>query len=169
MNDNISTDEEEWLSKTQRKQACDNMQKLGEALMTLKSAELDEFNLPDILHNALQEAHKIRQRGALKRHRQYIGKIMRDMDIDNIQKQYDHFCHKDDINNAHFKRLEKWRERILSEGDKALNELVSEYPQIDRQHLRQLIRKAHKEQENNKPPATFRVIFKYLRDSTEDQ
>jgi len=167
MNDNIPEDEEEWISKTQRKHDCDNMQKLGEALITLKKSELSELNLPDILHNALEDAQKIHQRGALKRHKQYIGKIMRDVDVEDIQKQYDNFRHKDDLNNAHFKRLEKWRDRILSDGDKALNDLINEFPQIDRQHIRQLIRKAHKEQEINKPPVAYRQIFKYLRDLSE--
>lgn len=164
---NTPEDEEEWISKTQRKRECDDMQKLGEALITLKLSELDDLDLPDILRSALEDAHKIRQRGALKRHKQYIGKIMRDVDIEDIQKQYDNFCHKDDLNNAHFKRLEKWRDRVLAEGDKALVELISEFPQIDRQHIRQLIRKAHKEQEINKPPVAYRQIFKYLRDLAE--
>ncbi len=167
MNNNIPEDEEEWISKTQRKLDCDNMQKLGEALITLKISELNEFNLPSILHDALEQGHKIHQRGALKRHRQYIGKIMREVDAEDIQKQYDNFRHKDDLNNAHFKRLEKWRDRILAEGDGALNDLINEYPQLDRQHIRQLIRKAHKEQEINKPPAAYRQIFKYLRDLSE--
>jgi ribosome-associated protein len=167
MNDNIPEDDDDWISKTQRKHECDNMQKLGEQLITLKISELNEFNLPDNLRNALEDAHKISQRGALKRHKQYIGKVMRSVDVDDIQKQYDNFCHKDDVNNAHFKRLEKWRDRILAEGDKALGELIGEFPQIDRQQLRQLIRKAHKEKELNKPPAAYRQIFKYLREISE--
>jgi len=167
MSNNIPEDDEDWISKSQRKRECDDMQKLGESLINLKTSELNELNLPDILHNALEDAQKISQRGALKRHKQYIGKIMREVDIEDIQKQYDNFCHKDDLNNAHFKRLEKWRDRILGEGDKALNELINEFPNIDRQHIRQLIRKAHKEQELNKPPATYRQIFKYLRDLSE--
>lgn len=167
MNDTNYDDDEDWVSKTQRKRECDEMQKLGEALTTLKISELNELNLPDNLRSAIEASHKISQRGALKRHKQFIGKIMRDVDIDDIQKQYENFCHKYDTSNAHFKRLEKWRDRILDEGDKALDELITEFPDIDRQHIRQLIRKAQKEKETNKPPAAFRQIFKYLRDLSE--
>jgi len=167
MNDTYE-DDEDWVSKSQRKRECDAMQKLGEALITLKLSELNELELPDALHNAIEEAHRIRKHGALKRHKQYIGKLMRDVDIDDIQKQYDEFCHKDDLHNAHFKRLEKWRDRIIAEGDAALNELVTEFPQADRQHIRQLFRKARKEQENSKPPVAYRQIFKYLRDLSEN-
>ena len=40
-----------------------------------------------------------------------------------------------------------------------------ESPEIDRQHLRQLVRQAHKEAAENKPPAASRKIFAYLRDN----
>lgn len=167
MND-MTEDDEDWLSKTQRKHECDDMQRLGEALITLRISELNELDLPDILLNAIEDAHKISQRGALKRQKQYIGKVMRSVDFDDIQKQYDNLLHKHDLNNAHFKRLEKWRDRIIEEGDSVLNEVLAEYPQLDRQHIRQLIRKAHKEQEKNKPPAAYRQIFKYLREISEE-
>ena len=167
MNDSYE-DDDDWVSKTRRKHECDAMQELGEALITLKLSELNELELPGVLHDAIEEAHRIRARGALKRQKQFIGKLMRDVDIDDIQKRYDNLCHKDDLHNAHFKRLEKWRDRIIAEGDAALNDLVTEFPQADRQHIRQLFRKARKEQENSKPPVAYRQIFKYLRDLSEN-
>lgn len=158
----------EWVSKTRRKRECDAMQKIGEDLITLKLSELEQIDIPDRLRDAILEAHKIKQHGALKRHKQFIGKIMRDIDADDIAKQLNDLRHKDDLNNANFKRIEKWRDRIINDGDKALDELVAEFPNIDRQHIRQLVRKAHKEQETNKPPTAFRQIFKYLRDMSEN-
>lgn len=168
MTNKIEDDEDDWVSKTQRKNDCDDMQKLGEALITLKISELNELALPDELHRAIEEAHRIRQRGALKRHKQFIGKLMRHVDIQEIERKYDNFKHKDDLHNAHFKHLEKWRERIISEGDAVLNELITEFPQLDRQHLRQLIRKAEKEKSEEKPAAAYRQIFKYLRELAEN-
>lgn len=167
MTDEFENDEE-WVSKTQRKHECDALQKLGEELTKLKASELEAFDLPDQLHEAVLQAHKIRQRGALKRHRQYIGKLMRDVDAETIEQQLNKIRHKDDLNNAHFKRIEKWRDRIVSDGDSALNDLIAEFPNVDRQHIRQLVRKVRKEQETNKPPAAFRQIFKYLRDISEN-
>ncbi len=54
--------------------------------------------------------------------------------------------------NARLHRLEQWRERLITEGDSALNELMSQFHELDRQKLRQLIRTANKERELNKPP-----------------
>ena len=161
-------DEEHWVSKTQMKQECDALQKLGEELIELKVEELNKFSLPDILHNAILEAHKIQARGGLKRQRQYIGKLMREVDAEAIRQQLHQIRHKDDLNNARFKRLEHWRDRIIEEGDKAINDLVEEYPAADRQYLRQLYRNSQKEKQLNKPPASFRLIFKYLRELAEN-
>jgi ribosome-associated protein len=160
-------DDEDWISKTQRKRECDALQQLGEELLTLKNDELDSFDLPDDLYDAIRAAKKIRQHGALKRQKQFIGRLMRTVDAEQVEQRLNAIRHKDDINNAQFKRMEKWRDRILDEGDTAINELVNEYPDADRQQLRQLYRNAMNEQKNNKPPASARQLFKYIREVTE--
>jgi ribosome-associated protein len=160
--------EDDWVSKTERKKACDVLQKLGEELITLKISELDSFDLSDTLYAAIKETHKITKHGALKRQKHFIGKLMRDADAESIEKQLIKVQHKDDVNTARFQHIEQWRDRIIEEGDKALPELLSEFPQVDRQHIRQLFRNARKEQEKNKPPVAARQIFKYLRDLPEN-
>ena len=160
-------DDEDYISKTQRKTECDALQKLGEDLTTLKNDELDTFDLPDELYIAIKDARKIRQRGAMKRHRQYIGRLMRGIDAEPVAAQLQNIRQKDDTNTALFKRLETWRDQIIEEGDKAIDEIIKELPNLDRQYLRQLTRNAQKEQKQNKPPVAFRQIFKYLRDLSE--
>lgn len=160
-------DDEEFISKTRRKKECDALQKLGEELTTLKDSELDSFDLPDDLYAAIIECRKIHHRGALKRHRQYIGRLMRDADAELIEQQLQKIRHKHDLNNAAFKRLEKWRDQIIAEGDDAIDEIIKELPNADRQYLRQLCRNAKKEQQQNKPPVAFRKLFKYLRELSE--
>jgi len=65
---------------------------------------------------------------------------------------------------AQLHRAETWRDRLLAEGDAALSELLVEYPQADRQHLRQLVRNAIDERKRNKPPHAFRELFRELRE-----
>ncbi len=158
---------DEWVSKTQRKNECNELQSLGEALITLSNEELNKFNLPEILYKAVLDARKIRQHGALKRQRQYIGKLMRDADAEDIANRLEQIRHKHDLNNVHFKRIEQWRDRILEAGDKAIDELLTEFTQADRQYLRQLHRNYLKEAKQNKPPAAARQIFKYIRELSE--
>jgi ribosome-associated protein len=75
--------------------------------------------------------------------------------------------HKHEVNSGHFKMLEHWRDRMLSEGNKAIDEFILEYPQADRQLLRQLQRNSQKEKDTGKPPAAARQLFKYLRQLAE--
>ena len=168
MTEDYLDNDEEWISKTQRKRECDALQALGEQLITLKPDELRRFDLPDSLFDAIEAAHKINKHGALKRQKQYIGRLMRDVDADMVANQLADIRHKDDLHNAHFKRLEKWRDRIVEEGDQAINDLVNDYPEADRQHLRQLYRNIVTEQKKNKPPVSARQLFKYIRELAEN-
>lgn len=154
-------------SKSQRKRDADAMQKLGEDLIRMKDSELAQFDLPENLLNALQAARTITSHGGLKRQRQYIGKVMRSIDVTAVASKLEELRHKHEVNSGHFKMLEHWRDRILSEGNKAIDELMLTYPQADRQMLRQLQRNSQKELDNGKPPAAARQLFKYLRQLAE--
>jgi ribosome-associated protein len=156
--------EEHHPSKSQLKRESDALRKLGEELISLKSAELDSMNLPDVLDEAIRAARKIQSRGGLKRQRQYIGKIMRQIDSNAIKIQLGTIKHKHDTNTANFKRIEKWRDRLLENDKTALTEIIEQYPDIDRQHMNQLIRLANQEKQKDKAPAAARKLFKYLRD-----
>jgi ribosome-associated protein len=68
--------------------------------------------------------------------------------------------HKDDVKAFH--QLEQWRDQLLLGDQDLLNELASKFVNFDRQHVRQLIRNAKKDQEKSKPPKSARLIFKYL-------
>jgi len=151
-------------SKSQVKRECDALQKLGEELLELKQSELDSMNLPDELDEALRTARKIQSRGGLKRQRQYIGKIMRQIDNEAIKKQVKQIRHKHDTNTVQFRKTEQWRDRLLADDKIALSEIIEAHPDIDRQHINQLIRQAKREQQQEKPPTSSRKLFKYLRD-----
>jgi ribosome-associated protein len=73
-------------SKSARKRAAHAAQALGEALIQLKLHELDTLKLPEALYDAVREAQRIRNsRGGLARQRQYIGKLMREIDTAPIE------------------------------------------------------------------------------------
>lgn len=66
-------------------------------------------------------------------------------------------------------KLELIRDELIEQGDSAINPLVDEYPTLDRQHLRNLIRAAQKEKQANKPPKNYREIFQYLKSTIIEQ
>ncbi len=152
-------------SKTQLKREADQLHALGKTLTKLNKEELARFNLPDTLNDAIIAMQNIRQRGAQKRHLQYIGKLMRHIDPEPIQELVDTMQKREAGDKAQLHKLEQWRDRLINEGNKALSELLETHPESDRQYIRQLTRNAIKEQQQGKPPAAARKLFKYLRDN----
>jgi ribosome-associated protein len=154
------------LSKTQRKAAMDDLQDIGVQLIELPKDKLGKLNLPERLWDAIQEAKRITANGAKKRQRQYIGSLMREVDVAPIIDQLQRWEGKHTAESAHFHQLERWRDRLLSE-DTALSEFIQQYPHADSQQLRTLIRNSQREQAANKPPKSSREIFKLMREIVE--
>jgi len=157
---------EEWTSKSQRKRECDAQKKISDRLLKLKPEELALIELPAELEDALKQAHRIHSNSALKRQRQYLGKIMRTCDSDNIENQLNSVIHRNDTNTAQFKKIERWRDRLVENDEEILGEIIQQHPELDRQHVHTLVRQAAKEAAANKPPAASRKLFKYLREIT---
>ena len=65
--------------------------------------------------------------------------------------------------NQAFHAIEVARDELLQQGDDAIQGLLDQYPDLDRQRLRQLVRQAKKQAEQNKPPKASREIFQYLK------
>lgn len=62
------------LSKTQRKQAMEELQSLGEALVALPVERLKKIDIPDDLRDAVSTAQRMaRHDGAVYRQMQYTG------------------------------------------------------------------------------------------------
>lgn len=156
------------VSKSQRKREAHALQALGESLVKLNKSALSQIPLSDDLRNAIEEAQLLSQRGALKRQLQYIGKLMRQSDVEPIRDAYEKVTnsYREDVEHHH--QLEQWRDRLLTEGDAALEQLLIEHAEVDRQHLRQLIRSAKQEAAKGKPPKAARELFRYLRQIFSD-
>lgn len=128
---------------------------------------LNRLPINDALRKALDESPRHTKHIARKRHNQYLGKLLRDHDVDAIMAVLDQFDTASREYNNRLHQLERWRERLLDEGDDALQELMQEYPDIDSQHLRGLVRQARQERAREKPPAAARKLFRYLREVAE--
>ena len=156
-------DSESVTSKTQRKNEMTALQDLGEELVKLSRERLEKMDLPERLLQELLEAQRLTAHGAIRRQRQFIGKLMRDVDAEPIAEQLAAIKGESDTAKAEFHALERWRERLL-EDDAALTEWLARHPEADIQQMRQLIRNARKEAAEGKPPKSSRQLFRLLRD-----
>ena len=153
----------EWVSKTQLKRDSKALQDLGKKLTQFNPEQLAKIPLDDELQDAIRLAHKIaNKRGALKRHYQYIGKLLRKLDAEPIEQAVHALEQVDAQQRQQFKQIEQWRDRILAEGDPAIQALCAEHSQVDRQQLRQLWRN-HQQAAEPQKIKFARQLFKELR------
>jgi ribosome-associated protein len=74
-------------SKSARKREYLALQKMGEELIALKQTELNRLPLDEGLLAAVVEAQQIKAHGALRRQKQYIGKLMRHIDPEPLRAE----------------------------------------------------------------------------------
>lgn len=149
-------------SKSQLKREAHALQELGEELIRLPEKQLAELDLPERLKDAVELARRISSHGAQKRQRQYIGRLMGELDSAPIRAALERFKGVDQAAKARFKESERWRDRLMGEGDTALTEFLVRFPAADRQHLRRLLREASLESVSGKPPRHARELFRYI-------
>ena len=156
-------DEEEGKSKSQVKREMHELQKLGEELVALSAAARAKLPLDDELQDALQLADKLgSKREALRRHIQFIGRLMRTRDIEPIEQALAVIRNTNQAATRQFHKVEHWRDKLLADND-AVTEFIAAYPEVDVQQLRQLIRNAKKEQEKQQPQKYFRELFQLIK------
>jgi len=156
--------EENFLSKTRRKQDMHALQALGGALLDLPPSQLDALGIPEELAEAVREAGRISSHEAKRRHLQYIGRLMRKLDPEPIRAAIAEIEGRSAAARARHRRIEQWRERLL-EDDRALTEFAHEHTGADLQALRALIRNARKEIAWSRVPRAQRALFRFLREA----
>ena len=125
MSDEPDNDEQdERPSKSERKRNAHDAQKLGEQLIELERFDLKSLDLPEPLYEAILEARRTKSRAGLLRQRQYVGKLMRSVDLEPIRAALEARSEQAAQEAQAFRRVEQWRERLIAEGAAALDELM---------------------------------------------
>ena len=140
---------------------------LAHGLVEQPAARLMQLPLSEDLLALAVAAQRVTAQIARKRSIGFLAKKLRREDaetLEAIRAAMDHDKADSRRENAALHRVEAMRDHLIAEGDTALSELLSEYPQADRQHLRQLARNAREEKLKNKPPHAFRELFRELRE-----
>jgi ribosome-associated protein len=148
-------------SKSQLKREMTALQDLGVALVHLNADQLARFDLPESLRDAIAQARRITDHEGRRRQLQYVGKLMRGVDAEPIQRALGAVTgdSREAIELMH--RCERWRDRLL-DGDAALTELLAAHPDIDAQRLRATIRAARRELAAGEAPKHARELYRWL-------
>ena len=159
-------DLDEGPSKYELKRQMTERQKLAEVLAALSSDALKTIPMDEAIKAAIAETNKIKSFEAIRRHKQYLGKLMRflnEEELDAIQKRLDAIQGVSKAETAKLHYLESYRDRLIT-NDETFTKMIEQYPDMDIQNMRTLIRNARKEKEMNKPPKAYREIFRVLKD-----
>lgn len=152
-------------SKSELKRQMTALQKLGEELVAEPRDRLKRVPMPEDVRDAILECQRIKDHEGRRRQLQYVGKVMRSLEEDEIaaiRKVLDSWKGASKAETAALHAIERQREKLLAD-DKALTQLLQDHTQLDAQQLRTLIRNARKEQAENKPPKAYREIFQILK------
>ncbi|MBF0235278.1 MAG: DUF615 domain-containing protein [Desulfamplus sp.] len=76
--------DQEQPSRTRKKKAAQQLQKLGEFLVEMAESEVERLDIPTELKRALSTARSLTKHGAKKRQFQYIGTLMREIDTEPL-------------------------------------------------------------------------------------
>jgi len=154
-------------SRSQLRREALDVLKLAQALAAMSDAQLVRVPLEDDLRAEVQRTRAVTQQIARKRQTQYLAKQMRKLDdeaLEAIRAALEHDRDHARREAAALHRVESWRERLIADADDALVELLQQFPQGDRQQLRQLARQARAERDAGRPPHAQRELFRALRE-----
>jgi ribosome-associated protein len=155
-------------SKSDLKRESDELQQLGEDLLTLRADLLAKLELPENLREALLEAKRITAHEGKRRQLQYIGKLMRKVDAEPIRAVLDEQRLGSASEKLALHRAEQWRDELIARDD-AFSDWMAQHPSTDTQQLRALIRQARKDAVPEKPGAAprharaYREIFQLVK------
>lgn len=155
------------ISRSENRRQALEVLALGEQLVGLTPAQLAKLPIPEDLMPHIEYTKRITSHGARKRQLAFLAKQMRRQSDETLQAIRDVLDASSEVSRrevAQMHRVEQWRERLLSQGDAALAELIAQFPDADRQQLRTLVRNALAEKARNKPPRAFRELFQVLRE-----
>ena len=164
------------VSKTELKRESTDLQKIGEALLTLRADLMEGLPLSEKLADAIAEARRITNFEGKRRQMQFIGKLMRGLDEETLQAVRDALeaQQKGSARDAlSLHQAEQWRDTLIAKED-ALDEWMRDHPQTDTQQLRALIRQARKDVQPDRESISkglaprhgraYREIFQLVRD-----
>lgn len=176
MNRNYTDDPDHDYGPTRTQQRRDALAvlELAGQLVELPPTRLAKLELPDDVRDEIAHVRRITSHIARKRELAFLAKLMRRHDneaFDSVRAALGENRDRQRQETAAMHRMEALRDRLLGDdGDTAASELIEQYPNVDRQHLRALIRQARVEKTTpNKPPRAYRELFQFLKSLQGDE
>ena len=160
--------DEELKSKSEVKREMIQLQIFGQKLIDLSKHQRSKIPFTEEIKDALILADKINNKHeALRRHVRHLARMLSETDLEPIKHALDVMANKHQQETAKFIKLEKMRDNTIDQGSDAIEALLNEYPSMERQKLRQIVRQAAKEKKVEKLGKYYKELFEYLKFHTK--
>ncbi len=126
-------------SKTEQKKAMARMQLLGEKLAALPPEKIQALPVNDVLIFNLLQMARIPSFEAKRRQTQLLAKLLKRENESDILASLNH---KQPAKKQ--AQLTRWVDRLVAQGDGALNDFVRQFPASERHTLRQHVMRVQK-------------------------
>lgn len=138
------------------------VQDVADRLVEAPASTLASIDLPEAVHDAVTAARRITSRPALLRQKQFVAKLLRRVDVEPVRRALDAAEEADQREARRFRLVERWRDRIVAEGDPALEALLQEYRAADPEALRTLAAACRQEPVPERARRARRELFRAL-------
>lgn len=149
-------------SKSQLKRESMALQNLGIEILNLNLKQIYALNLPLDLEAALSHAKTLKSHEALRRQSQFIGKIMRDLDTENIKTQIKTLSTPKGLHHEGKAKALEWQTKLLSGDKNVLAEFIKNYLIEDIQSLRHLIQQSRKSSMKQNQSTSTKTLYQFI-------
>jgi ribosome-associated protein len=150
-------------ARHEQKQTEEALMRLARRLVELPPRTLARLELPEDVLDVTERARLVRDPGPKNRALRLVRMALRDADVGAIERQLEE-VHEAPRGPAPEDDVGRWRTRLLSGAEEALNELVARHPGTDRQKLRNLVRNALRARDGGRA-RTLAALDAAVRDS----
>ena len=148
-------------SRTEQKKAMARLQLLGEKLAALPPERIKALPVNEVLIDNLLEMARIPSFEAKRRQSQLIGKLLKREDEGAVLATFN--AKQPAKKQA---QITRWVDRLVAQGDGALNDFVRQFPAAERHTLRQHVMRVQKakveEASDEEQAATLRALENYV-------
>ena len=153
----------EKVSRSQKKRLAEALQQSGKKLIALSESQLDALDIPGELKDAVGMAWRLSSKHeAYRRQIQYIGRLMREMDAQQIEMALFTLELGQERQRRRFARIERWRDELVSGDDERLALILDHIPEAERQQLTRLVADARSARKPSTTKSASRKLFRYL-------
>ena len=149
-------------SKTSVKNDMRHLRNLGRRLVALSDGTLKQIDLPDHICLSIQLVKKVSSNEAKRRQISFLGKQLRNMGDSDLLQVKKRIASSQPQPRSQPEEVHSWHEKLLLGGTRAVEEFISEYPNTDRQKLKNLLRSIFRTKCQDKKPKAKKKLLDYI-------